>query len=325
MPKEPEDAASSAPLDDRSPQADARFSALRDALQSEGSGVRSFVVVRDGRTVFEHYRSDAAPDALENINSVTKSVVGLAVGIALGERRLTSLDTAIGEIIEAARDPSLDARVQRITLRQLMTMTSGFEWNPGAIDKCVLGACERFTGGEDRLRYVLSRPIAHEPGTAFVYDSHAVQLLALAVEAATGETVEQYVRAKLFAPLGIDSYDWIADEAGHTFAGRGLLLRTRDMTRLGMLIMDRGNWHGTQLVDASFIDDATSVHSEGGPPMDDARYGYLWWIAPRYGFAAGFGEQFIFVAREQRIVAAVTSDNDDVNKGVRALFEQHVL
>jgi CubicO group peptidase (beta-lactamase class C family) len=161
----------------------------------------------------------------------------------------------------------------------------------------------------------------HAPGTQFVYDTHAVQLLSIAVEAVAGRTLEQYVREKLFAPLGIDSYEWIADEAGHTFAGRGLLLRARDMAKLGTLMLDRGG----QIIDASFVDDAVSVHSEGGPPMHDARYGYLWWIAPRYFFAAGFGEQFIFVAPEERIVAAVTCDDDVVHKGVRALFERHVL
>ncbi|WP_250474695.1 serine hydrolase [Caballeronia sp. GAFFF1] len=300
-------------------------SALRDALQSEDSGVRTFVVVRDGRIEFEHYRSDAAPDTLENVNSVTKSVVGLAVGIALTERLLADLDTPIGDIIEKARDPALDERVRRITLRHLLTMTSGFDCEPGAVDKCLLGACERLAGEDDRLNFVLSRPMADAPGTRFRYDSHAVQLLSLAIEAVTGATVEAYVRDKLFAPLGIQTSEWIADEAGHTFAGRGLMLRARDMTKLGTLMMDRGTWQGTQLVDASFIDDAMSVHSEGGPPMQDAQYGYLWWIAPRYAFAAGFGEQFIFVAREARIVAAATCDNTAANKDVRALFEEHVL
>ncbi|MDR5856312.1 serine hydrolase [Caballeronia sp. LZ062] len=305
------------------------FLALRDALESESSGVRTFVVVRDGRIAFEHYRSDAAPDTLENVNSVTKSVVGLAVGIAVTERRFASLDTPVGEIVEKARDPALDERVRRITLRHLLTMTSGFECEPGAVDQCLLGACDRLAGEDDRLNFVLSRPMVDAPGTRFRYDSHAVQLLSLAIEAVTGATVEDYVREKLFAPLGIETSEWIADEAGHTFAGRGLMLRARDMTKLGTLMMDRGAWRGAQIVDASFIDDAMSVHSEGGPPMHGAQYGYLWWIAPHYVFAAGFGEQFIFVARDmrrdKRIVASATCDNSAASKDVRALFEQHVL
>ncbi|VXA98732.1 conserved hypothetical protein [Burkholderia sp. 8Y] len=314
-----EDTSPPGPLDEQG------FHALRDALESEHSGVRTFVVVRGGGIAFEHYRSDSTPDTLENVNSVTKSVVGLAVGIAFGERRFASLDTPIGDIIEKARDPALDERVRRITLRHLLTMTSGFECEPGAVDKCLLGACERLAGEEDRLNFILSRPMADAPGTRFRYDSHAVQLLSLAIEAVTGDTVEEYVREKLFAPLGIETSEWIADEAGHTFAGRGLMLRARDMTKLGTLMLDRGKWQGAHLVDAAFIDDAMSIHSEGGPPMQDAQYGYLWWIAPRYVFAAGFGEQFIFIARDQQTVAAATCDNTGANKDVRALFEEHVL
>lgn len=302
-----------------------RLIALKEALEADGSGVRTFVVLRDGRIAFEHYRGDASPDTLENINSVTKSVVGLAVGIALGERLLPSLDAPICDFIDGARNPSLDERVRSITLRHLLTMKAGFEWEQSDIDDCVLGPCERFAGDEDRLTFVLSRAIVHAPGAQFVYDSHSVQLLSIAVEAVAGRTLAQYVRERLFAPLGIDKDEWIADEDGHTFAGRGLMLRARDMAKLGTLMLDRGKWPGAQLVDASFIDDATSVHSEGGPPMHDARYGYLWWIAPHYFFAAGFGEQFIIVAPEERIVAAVTSDNDDAAKHARALFEQHVL
>ncbi|MEZ2352559.1 serine hydrolase domain-containing protein [Caballeronia sp. RCC_10] len=301
------------------------FTALRAALEAEGSGVRTFVVVRDGHIAFEHYRSDASPDTLENINSVTKSVVGLAVGIALGEGLLPSVDAPVCDFIDAARNPALDERLRSITLRHLLTMTAGFEWEQSDIDDCVLGPCERFAGDGNRLTFVLSRPIVHAPGTQFVYDSHAVQLLSIAVENVAGKPLAQYVREKLFDPLGIDTDEWIADEDGHTFAGRGLMLRARDMAKLGTLMLDRGKWRDAQLVDASFIDDAISVHSEGGPPMHDARYGYLWWIAPRYFFAAGFGEQFIFVAPEERIVAAVTSDNDDAAKRARALFEQHVL
>jgi CubicO group peptidase (beta-lactamase class C family) len=294
--------------------------ALHAALNVENSGVRSFIVVREGRTVFEHFRHDVLPDTLEEINSITKSVVSLAVGIALTEGVLPALDTRLTDLLPQARDRSFDDRVQHITLRHLLTMTAGFEWDPGIIDDCVLGACERFSGDE-RLRFILSRRFAHAPGERFTYDSHAVQLLSMALERAAGRTLEQYTREKLFAPIGIDTYTWIDDEAGHTFAARGLMLRTRDAVKLGMLVQERG----AGIVDTAFADDAVAQHIDGGPPHADARYGYLWWIAPRYVFAAGYGEQFVFAARNRRIVAAVTCDATDDPKHVRELFVQHVL
>lgn len=299
------------------------FAALRRALTGQ-RGVRSFVVAHDDRIVFEHYRHDVAPDSLQDINSVTKTVVGLAAGAALREGVLPDLDTPVSRVLPQMREHGFDRRVQRITLRHLLTMTSGFEWDPSVVDECVLGPCERFDRDESRLRFILSRPIA-PPGMRFQYDSHAMQLLSLVIESATGRTLECYARDALFTPLDITASEWIVDEDGHTFGGRGLMLRTRDMIKLGQLMMHRGAWRGAQLIDAAFIDEATSVHSDGGPPMADAQYGYLCWIDPRYVFAAGYGEQFIFVARREGIVAAATCENDDTPKGVRDLFAQHVL
>lgn len=300
------------------------LASLRDALSNE-SDVRSFVVARDGVIIFQHYRHDVGPESLENINSVTKTVVGLAVGAALSEGLLPPLDTPASRLVPQMRDAAFDHRVQRITLRHLLTMTAGFEWDQSVIDDCVLGPCERFASGESRLRFILSRPFAHDPGTRFQYDSHAVQLLSIALESATGRTLDDYARDTLFAPLGIRSSEWIADEEGRTFAGRGLLLRPRDMIKLGLLIAQRGAWHGTRLIDEWFIDEATSVRSEGGPPMTDAQYGYLCWIAPEYVFAAGYGGQFIFAGPARGLVVAATSDENDGATRVRDLFERHVL
>ena len=299
------------------------FAALTHAL-TEQSGVRSFAIAHDDRIVFEHYRHDVAPDSLQDINSVTKTVVGLAVGAALHEGVLPPLDTPASSVLPAMRERGFDHRVQRITLHHLLTMTAGFDWDQSVIDECVLGPCERFRGEENRLRFILSRPIA-QPGTRFEYDSHAVQLLSLAIEAAAGRTLECYARDTLFAPLGIATSEWIADEEGHTFGGRGLMLRTRDMIALGLLMLHRGVWRGVRLIGEKYIDEAMSAQSDGGPPMADARYGYLCWIDPHYAFAAGHGEQFIFVAPRARIVAAATCDNDDSPKGVRELFARHVL
>lgn len=299
------------------------FAFLRRALVDQG-GVRSFVVAQNARITFEHYRRDIEPDSLQDINSVTKTVVGLAVGAALRERVLPPLDTPVSHVLPQMRGRDLDPRVQCITLRHLLIMTSGFEWNQSVVDSCVLGPCEPFAKPGSRLRFVLSRPIA-QPGTRFEYDSHAVQLLSLVIESATGRTLECYARDTLFGPLEIASSEWLTDEEGHSFGGRGLMLSAPDMVKLGTLILHRGAWRGRQIIDEWFIDEATSAQSNGGPPMEDAQYGYLCWIAPRYVFAAGYGEQFIFVAPREDAVVAVTCENDDAPKGVRALFEQYVL
>jgi CubicO group peptidase (beta-lactamase class C family) len=291
-----------------------RYASLINSLEMEDCRVRSFIVMRDGERVFEHYRRDVTPRAPEEINSVTKSVVALAVGIARDEGLLPGFDTPVSRFIGVARD-------NRITLKHLLTMTSGFEWDASAIDDCVLGACERFSAHEERLRFILSRPVTRAPGSAFVYDSHAIHLLSHVIENATGRTLAHYAGEKLFAPLNIGEHAWISDEAGHSFAARGLTLSTRDMAKIGELVRLRG----AGIVSEGFIDEATSLHNAGGPPMSPAGYGYLWWITPRYVFAAGYGGQFIFVSRDGRTVAAATSDYEEASRHALELFEMHVL
>jgi CubicO group peptidase (beta-lactamase class C family) len=308
---------------------------LRRALQAEGNGVRGFVVVRDGRMVFEHYRHDVAPDDLQEINSVTKSVVGTLVGIALREGALQSVQQNIGTFLPEASEAGVDPRVRDITLAHLLSMTSGFESDERAFDDCLLGPCDRFANGSERLRFILQRPLAHPPGSHFDYDSHAVHLLSVILLRATACSPDRYALTRLFEPLGIRRFEWLGDEDGTPLGGRGITLAPRDMARLGWLWACGGEWRGKRLIGEAFVRDSGRAHAEGDWPVSGAEYGYLWWIQPedheareKQGarfFAYGFGEQFIFVEPRLRLVAAVSSDNDSAEKQVRELYREYVL
>ncbi|TCK33661.1 CubicO group peptidase (beta-lactamase class C family) [Paraburkholderia sp. BL8N3] len=286
--------------------------------------VRSVVVMHRGRVVFEHYRQNVAADDLQPLNSVTKSVVAILCGIALRERVFASLGVTLGSLLPEACAPGLDHRVRHITLKQLLTMTSGFEWDEREVDQCLLSTCVELSMPGERLRFILGRPVAHDPGTRFNYDSHAAHLLSVMLGRATGCTLDQYARMKLFEPLGIEAFEWSTDEDGHAFAGRGLLLTSRAMAKLGQLMLDEGQLRGRELVTRSFVLDATRPQSAGGWPAEGARYGYLWWIGVHEFFAFGFGEQFIFVDPAGKVVAAVTSDSTPAPKHVREWLEKLV-
>jgi CubicO group peptidase (beta-lactamase class C family) len=305
-----------------------RFEALRDVLGARDSGIRAFVVLQHGRPVFEHYRADVGHQDLQSVNSVTKSVVGMLVGIALHEGALRDLRQTIGEFLPEARDPAIDARVRRITIEQLLTMTSGFEWNEREVDDCLLGRCSPFEAHHARLRFILSRPLAHEPGTHFEYDSHATHLLSVVLARASGCGIDEYARTKLFEPLGIDQFEWLADEDGYPFASHGLKLPARAMAGIGLVMGSAGIARGltgeVRLIDESFVTQATRAHSEGGWPIEESHYGYLWWIAPRAYFAAGFGEQFLIVERARSLVIAVSCDSGKARKNVWQLYHDYV-
>jgi len=300
--------------------------ALHDVLEADGNGIRAFVIFREGQEIFAHHRADVHPEDLQSVNSVTKSVVGMLVGMALREGVIRSVHQTLGEFFPEARRASTDERVQRITIGQLLTMTSGFAWDERIADPCLLGKCARFDEAGARLRFILDRPLAHEPGGHFQYDSHAAHLLSILVARATGRPIDQYARDKLFAPLGIKRFEWLTDEEGNPFAGRGLRVSTRDMAKLGLVMAAGGLWHAERLIDESFVTESSRAQGIGGLPMDDARYGYLWWIGPKYFFAAGFGEQYLIVDPRNAIVAAVCSDNGRARKkNVRRLFEEYVF
>ncbi len=302
-----------------------KLRALHEILEADGSGIRAFVVFREGQEIFGHHRADVDPEDLQSVNSVTKSVVGLLVGVALREGVIRSVQQTLGEFLPEACDASIDERVQRITIEQLLTMTSGFAWDERVADPCLLGKCAQFEKDGTRLRFILDRPLAHEPGSHFQYDSHAAHLLSILLARATSQPIDQYARNKLFAPLDITRFEWLADEQSNPFAGRGLRVSARDMAKLGLLMAARGIWQRERLIDESFVNDSSRAHCKGGLPMADAGYGYLWWIGPKYFFAAGFGEQYLIVEPKNAIVAAVCSDNGKARKkDVRRLFEQYV-
>lgn len=298
-------------------------------------GIRGVVILQGGQTVLEHHRHDIDPHDLQTLNSITKSVLGLLVGIALQRGELGSIDQTLSDLVPEARISERRA-LAPIRLGHLLTMTSGYAWDEaGNVDARLLHACDAY-GKDGRLDHILRRPRAHPPGTHFEYDSHAAHLLSIVVTRATGQRTDAYARDHLFAPLGITHSGWEKDENGVAMGGRGLMLSTRDLARIGQLMLQRGEWHGQKVVDANYVAASVSPRTQGAGPVGHAGYGYLWWIVdeakeveeadndPTF-FAAGFGEQLLLVNPARQLVAAFTADNNKAAKHVRQLWQQRVL
>ena len=288
---------SAAPEGGRSGGAPA-FDGLAARLPVEFPDVQSVSVVRRGRVLFDY--GTAGPDTLHDVQSVTKSVLSLAVGAALGRGAIDSLDRPV-HTLPGLREPVRAAEgAVPFTLRHLLTMTAGFR--PQA----------RFAPGTaDDAAFLLGRERVAAPGTVFAYDNLSANLLAIALEAATGQSVPAFAEQALFGPLGIGAHDWARGTHGHALGFSGLRLRTRDMARLGELALNAGAWAGRSLVPEAFVRSAVAPQNAGGPPVGLA-YGYLWWVvpaaaAPRTFLAVGWGGQFIWVHPPLDLVIATTS------------------
>jgi CubicO group peptidase (beta-lactamase class C family) len=164
--------------------------------------IRSVLVVRHGYLVYEHYWQGMTASDCHDVRSVTKSVVSALVGIALGEGKLKGLDQTVGALLARHLPKDADPRVARVTLEQLLTMTSGL-----AGDDPSLGGDPRISrrqgASRDWIGHILGRRLATNPGASFAYSSATSQLLSAIVADATGQSTLGFARARLFGPLGI--------------------------------------------------------------------------------------------------------------------------
>jgi CubicO group peptidase (beta-lactamase class C family) len=274
------------------------FDQMGRRIQAGYPDVESVAVVRKGRVLFEHHNS--SPDTLRDVQSVTKSVLSLAVGAAVGRGALASVDQPVGELPGLVGKAEVASASPIITIRHLLTMTAGFRPQ------------ERFAPGTaDDPAFLLGRERVELPGSVFAYDNLSANLLSIALEAATGQSASSFAEQTIFRPLGITAFDWAKGPNGHTLGSSGLRLRTRDMAKLGELALNSGSWSGNQLIPEAYARNAVAPQNSGGRPVD-LSYGYMWWVVPsgserRTFLASGWGGQFIWVHPPLDLVISTTS------------------
>lgn len=271
--------------------------------------VNSLLIVKNGRLVFEQYFNGCTKHDLADILSATKSFTATLIGAALNDGLLDGLDAPISSFIGSRIPdrPNGGLAAGETSLRQLLTMSSGFHWTTGKR----LGEpyVHRMHRSRSWIDFILRLPIDGSTRGRFQYRSADSHLLAAVLAAASGESVFAYAYRKLFRPLGIERVAWPADpqgiNAGHVF----LRISPRDMAKLGFLYLHNGQWDGQQIVSRAWVAAATTTQSEG---LDlYGTYGYHWWVLPseRYTgyYALGHGGQSIIVIPELELIVVTTA------------------
>lgn len=286
-----------------------------------------------GRELF-HWNADGADRPMAILSS-TKSVLSALLGIAIGQGKiggvhdpiLTYLDVDDVELTDAIRD---DARKKTITLEHLLTMTSGLDWPD--FDK----PYKELKLADNSAAFVLARPLVHEPGSAFTYNSGGSQLLAAALERAAGESLSRFARRELFRPLGIGPVRWNRLPGGQE-GGTGLSLSMRDLAKLARLYLQHGEWEGRQLIPADWVSRSVQPHHKGllnYEPQVYGSYGYHWWVSPAdkqpgpdYFFAFGYGGQYLFAIPALDLTVVVRKALEGRNKAIlsRRVLEDFIL
>ena len=281
--------------------------ALFDSLHvMPGTDIHSMIVMRHGKVVGEFYPAPFAPEYQHTQYSSSKTLVSLAVGIAIDENRLRLTDRVATFFPEYLPD-SISTNLAAMTLEDLLTMQSGIkpDWNMRAK---VTNWVETF----------LSKPVVNKPGEVFAYDSMVTYMISAIVQKVTGKTVLDYLKEKLFAPMNISKVNWEISPEGINTGGWGLHIQSESLAKVGQMWLDGGVWNGQQLVSKEWIEQMGSKHANGG----DYGYGYQVWMCkyPSAVRADGALGQYVIVVPEKDVVIVLTEASFTNGKPQRGLI-----
>jgi CubicO group peptidase (beta-lactamase class C family) len=296
----------------------------------QGANPHGIVVVRHGKLVYENYFAGGdqrwpqqhwneplveTPHDVRtkhDMQSITKSVTALLVGIALDRGELKALDTPVLSFFSAYDDLRTPEKL-RITVRDLLTMSTGLSWPY----KPYLRTARQMDAAPDPYRFVLEQRMVSAPGEKFHYNNGSAELAGAVVQKATGLALDQFAKRALFDPLTIEDWEWGKMASGDPGASWGLRLRPRDLAKIGQLVLNRGTWRGRRVVSSEWIETMIAPHIV----RPKTTYGYLWWLDRRtvdgrdidLVSAIGWGGQYLHIVPQLDLVVVVTAGVYDFN------------
>ena len=296
--------------------------------------IHSVLIMRDNKLVYENYFSGNDEtrgvgyagfkqhhrDSLHDLRSVTKSLVGTAILIAIAQGKIKSVDQRVFDFFpEHGR---YDTGMKRdITVSHLMNMTAGLAWDEETISYADSTNSERLmNNSEDAIDFVLRQPMINSPGKQYIYSGGATQLLVGIVYRATGMQIDKFIEEYLFKPLSIKTFTWVKNQDGEPSGASGLRMRSRDMVKIGAVYLNEGRWKGKQIIPAHLVEE--TLKSQISTPYKDSvaphiGYSNQFWIPTEmiegkpitWTQAQGNGGQIIVIDKQNDLVAVITAGN----------------
>ncbi|NNE77746.1 MAG: serine hydrolase [Pricia sp.] len=279
-------------------------------LSSVKHALHSIILIKNGEIIIEEYFGDYSVNKQHDLRSVTKSITSILIGIAVDKGFIDSIDDPISKYLNTLSPTKhLDKRKEDITIRHLLTMSSGLDCNDW--DKKSKGQEDRIYRKSDWLQSFIDLPMLNDPGAVSNYCTMGQVLATEIVSQASGRSIDQFAEEYVLHPLGINNYHW-----GHTSnkqvipSAKRIYLTSRDMGKIGQLMLNKGKWGDTQVVSPQWVHESMAKQTK----ITGLDYGFFWWTIPfNVGgkeiiskTATGNGGQYIMVFPDENTVGVFT-------------------
>lgn len=300
-------------------------------LANSIENVHSLLILKDGKLVYENYFAgkdqkhgkklgyiEHSMDRLHDCRSISKSVTSACIGIAIQKGMISNVNDPINKYLTEIKDSIKST----ITIKHLLTMTSGLEWNE-------IGSYGSFFNSETQMdmrfnpvKYVLKKTMVSKPGSIWNYSAGNTQLLAEIINRVSGLTVDKYAGKYLFQPLGINSYEWVNLSFKKVpAAASGLRLTSRDLLKFGLLYLNDGKYGNIQVIDSEWVNESLKPFIQRPEftnlKIKEGGYGYMFWTYTdtikgkqiEVVEAKGNGGQSIFICKPLNLIVVTTGGN----------------
>ncbi|MCX7921194.1 MAG: beta-lactamase family protein [Clostridia bacterium] len=276
----------------------------RADLHLSNTNACSFIVIRDGKIVFEKYYNGVDKTDITNTYSITKNIVAALIGMAIENQYIKSTEQKVSEFFPEyfGEGEDIDARKNELTIKHLLTMTSGFQEN-----------WSEWGEKQNRISYAINQPIKYPPGEKFQYANTAYHLLSGVLAKSAKKTTLAIAEESLFQPLGIKNKRWEADQQQYNTGYANLYLSPRDIARFGLLYLNNGMWEGKQIVPKSWVKESLQAHTYIDSEIPDTAkigYGYNWFMQKIKGctvyYVSSYGGQNLCIIPDMEAVVVIT-------------------
>ena len=292
-----------------------------DAAARSKTEFHSFMLLRHGKVIAEGWWDPYRADLKHTLYSCSKSFTATAVGFAVQEKKLSLSDKVVSFFPNDLPD-TISKFLSQLTVKDVLIMSDGQEPDPtGPVG----------TKYTNWIKGFFETPIVHEPGSVFLYNSLGTYMLSAIVQKVTGQKVIDYLKPRLFDPLGITGMDWEMDMQGINTGGWGLRLKTEDTAKFAQLFLQKGKWNGKQILPAAWIEEASTKKILQSPDAPQSKrdssdwlqgYCYQMWRCRHNAFRGdgAFG-QFMIVMPEQDAVLAITAESPDLQGEINLVWD----